>query len=159
MTHPLDIRAVGELEIEIKRVFDAPPKLVFDAWTKPELLRQWLGKRGGWDWDVCEVDLRVGGAYRYVWKHAEGMTMGMGGVFREIVVPERIVSTEKFDASWYPGEAMITNVLEERDGKTVSVLTCRYETTEARDVVLASPMDEGLGDGFKVLDDVLGTLL
>lgn len=104
---------------------------------------------------VCEVDLRVGGRYRYVWKRPDGMEMGMGGEYREIVVPERIVCTEKLDEAWYPGEALITNVLTEQDGKTLCTMTMRYESTAARDAVLASPMEGGLSAGFAKLDELL----
>src|SRR6266567_3677248 len=113
---PLQLTAPGEREIVMTRVFDAPRKLVFDAFAKPELLRRWLLGPPGWSMPVCEIDLRVGGAYRYVWRRdKDGTEMGMGGVYREIVAPERVVATEKFDQSWYPGEAVGTFVLVEQD--------------------------------------------
>src|SRR6267378_5192290 len=94
----------GDREIVITRVFDAPRKLVFDAFTKPELVKQWLLGPDGWSMPVCEIDLKVGGKYRYVWRRDnDGTEMGMRGVFREIVAPERIVHTEKFDEAWYAG--------------------------------------------------------
>jgi len=97
----------GDREIVMTREFDAPSKLVFDAFTKPELVRQWLLGPPGWSMPVCEIDLRVGGAYRYVWRHTtKGNEMGMGGVYREIAAPARIVATEKFDEAWHPGEAV-----------------------------------------------------
>src|SRR5205814_27542 len=99
------------------RVFDAARALVFDAHTKPELVKRWLLGPPGWSMPVCEIDLRVGGKYRYVWRHnTKGTQMGMGGVYREIVAPERIVSTERFDEAWYPGEAVGTLLLVERGG-------------------------------------------
>ena len=102
-------------EIEIERDFNAPRQLVFDAFTKPELVRRWLLGPDGWTMPVCEIDLRVGGAYRYVWrKESIGKDMGMGGVFREVVRPERLVATEKFDDAWYPGEAVDTTLFEEK---------------------------------------------
>ena len=107
----------------MSRVFDAPRSLVFDAWTKPELLKRWLGVRGGWSMVVCEVDLRVGGAYRFVWRGPDGAEMGMGGVYREIVAPERLVATESFDDPWYPGEAVDTTLLVEEGGKTRATTT------------------------------------
>ena len=100
-----------EREIVMSRVFDAPRELVFEAWTKPELLKRWLGVRNGWELAECEVDLKVGGAYRFVWRGPDGAEMGMGGVYREIVAPERLVSTEKFDDPWYEGEALDTLAL------------------------------------------------
>ena len=99
----LQVSTRGEREIVMTRAFAAPRTLVFDAFTKPELVKRWLLGPDGWSLPVCEIDLRVGGTYRYVWRHTNGQEMGMGGVYREIVVPERIVSTEKFDQSWYPG--------------------------------------------------------
>ena len=99
--------------------------------------------RGGWSLAVCEIDLKVGGAYRYVWRGPDGKEMGMGGVFHEIVRPERVVATEKFDDAWYPGEALDTTVLVEQGGKTTLTLTVRYESKEARDSVLKGPMARG----------------
>jgi len=114
----LEITTPSDREIAMTRTFDAPRRLVFDAFTKPELIRRWLGVRAGWTMPVCEVDLRVGGKYRYVWRGPKGNDMGMGGVFREIVAPERVVATEKFDDSWYPGEAVDTTAFVEQGGRT-----------------------------------------
>ncbi len=136
------------------RVFDAPRRLVFDAWTKPQLLRRWLGVRAGWTMVVCEVDLKVGGAYRYVWR-GPGGDMGMGGVFREIVRPERIVSTEVFDDPWYEGEAVDTLVMVERDGKTTVTTTVRYASQQVRDAVIASGMSTGVAQSYDVLSELL----
>ena len=155
MTDALTITALGELEVVMTRSFDAPRPLVFDAWTKPELLQQWLGVRGGWTMPVCEIDLRVGEIYRYVWKDESGAEMGVGGEYRKIVVPELIVTTEKFDDPWYVGEALITHVLEEADGTTTSTVTMRYESKASRDIVLASPMESGVAEGYAMLDKLL----
>jgi len=102
-TGTLKVTTPMEREIVMTRVFDAPRRLVFDALTKPELLRQWLLGPPGWSMPVCEIDLRVGGAYRYLWRGPDGIEMGTRGVFREIAAPERLVATEKFDQPWYPG--------------------------------------------------------
>ena len=157
-TGTLQIATPTDREIVMTRVFDAPPDLVFDAWTKPELLKRWLGVRNGWTFAVCEVDLRVGGAYRYVWRGPEGNEMGLGGVFREIVRPESVVNTEKFDESWYPGEALVTLVLVESDGKTTGTSTARYESKEARDSVLRSGMEVGVAESYDQLDQILASL-
>ena len=122
-TGTLQITTPTEREIVMSRIFDAPRNLVFEAWTKPELLKRWLGVRGGWSMVVCEVDLRVGGAYRFVWRGPDGAEMGMGGVYREIAPPERLVATESFDDPWYPGEALDTTVLVEEGGKTTATTT------------------------------------
>lgn len=154
----LEVTTPSDREIVMTRVFDAPRDLVFDAWTKPELLTRWLGVRNGWAFAVCEVDLRVGGSYRYVWRGPEGNEMGMGGVYREIARPERVVNTEKFDESWYPGEALDTMVLTEHDDKTTCTTTVRYGSKEARDGVLQSGMDTGIAESYEELDRVLASL-
>ncbi len=151
----LKVTTPTEREIAMTRVFDAPRDLVFDAYTKPELVKRWLGVHGGWSWAVCEIDLRVGGAYRYVWRGPNGAEMGMGGVFREVVRPERIVATEAFDQSWYPGEAVSTVTMVQQGGQTTLTLTVRYESRAARDAVLKSPMESGVAAGFDKLEELL----
>ena len=141
------------------RVFDAPRRLVFDALTRPELLKRWLLGPPGWEMVVCELDPKVGGAYRYVWRReSDGSSMGMGGVLREFVPPERLVATEKFDQAWYPGEALVTQVLVEQGGQTTLTVTILYESQETRDGVLKSPMEEGVAASYDRLADLLPTL-
>jgi uncharacterized protein YndB with AHSA1/START domain len=154
----LQITTPSDREIAMTRVFDAPRHLVFEAYTKPELVKRWLGVRNGWTLDVCEIDLRVGGRYRYVWRGANGQEMGMGGVFLEIEPPERIVSTEAFDNPWYPGEAVGTVLLVEQDGKTTLTLSVLYQSQEARDGILQTPMAEGVGESFDKLAEVLASM-
>ena len=153
----LEITTPSDREIAMTRVFDAPRDLVFDAWTKPELLTRWLGIHNGWTFPVCEVDLRVGGTFRWVWRNPDGSEMGVGGVYEEIVRPERLVNTEKFDEPWYPGEAVDTLVLVENDGRTTSTLTMRLESKEARDGVLKSGMETGLESAYARLDELLAS--
>jgi uncharacterized protein YndB with AHSA1/START domain len=107
---------------------------------------------------VCEIDFRIGGKYRYVWRHTDGKEMGMGGVYREIVRPERIVNTEVFDESWYPGEAQGTTTIVERNAKSVLTQTMRYETREARDGVLRSPMESGVAISYNHLEQLLTSM-
>jgi uncharacterized protein YndB with AHSA1/START domain len=161
MSNPdsLKLTTRGDREIVMTRVFDAPRTLVFDAFTKPELVRQWLLGPPGWTMPVCEIDFRVGGRYRYVWRNADGIEMGMGGVHQEIVVPERIVATEKFDQSWYPGEAVGTIVLAEQAGKTTLTQVVRYESSAAREAVLKSPMESGVAAGYDRLAALLSSML
>lgn len=154
--HKLTLTTPSDREIRIARAFDAPRTLVFDAWTKPELIRRWLLGPPGWTMTVCEVELRVGGAYRYEWRSADGTKLASGGVYREIAAPERWVATEKFDE--YPGEAVGTNVLTERQRQTTSTLTILYESKEARDGALGSGMDEGMEAGFERLDALLASV-
>lgn len=158
MKHTLKVAARGDYEIVMTRVLDAPRRLVFDAFTKPELVKRWLGVFGGWELAVCEIDLRVGGSYRWVWKNANGMQMGMRGVYREIVPPEKIVSTERFDEAWYPGEGLGTLLLTEQSGQTTVNSVVRYETREARDGVLKSPMESGVAASYNQLQQVLDSL-
>jgi uncharacterized protein YndB with AHSA1/START domain len=151
----LKLTTPTDREIAMTRVFEAPRRLVFDALTKPELLKQWLLGPPGWSMPVCEIDLRVGGAYRFVWRGPDGIEMGVRGVYREIAIPESIVATERFDEPWYPGEALVTNVLAEQGGKTTLTLTVRYESREARDIALNSPMEQGLAAGYDRLAELL----
>jgi uncharacterized protein YndB with AHSA1/START domain len=153
----LQISTPSDRELAMTRVFDAPRSLVFDAWTKPELLKRWLGVRGGWTFAVCEVDLKVGGSYRFMWRGPDGTEMGMGGVYREIVRPERLVATEKFDEAWYEGEALDTTTFIEQRGKTTATTTVRYASREVRDAVLKSPMERGVAESYDKLDEVLAS--
>jgi len=157
MEKSLKITARSDREIVMTRTFDAPRELVFDAYTKPEFLKRWLGVFAGHTMPVCEVDLRVGGSYRWVWKLADGSMMGVRGVYREVVRPERIVNTEKFDDAWYPGESIITTVFTEKDGKTTMTATMRYESREARDAVLRSPMESGVAQSYDNLARLLAS--
>lgn len=154
----LKVTTPSEREIAMSRVFDAPRSLVFEALTRPELVKRWLGVHHGFTLEVCEIDLRVGGAYRYVWHGPDGVVMGMRGTYVEIVAPERIVTTEKFDESWYPGEAVGTLSLAEQDGQTTLTLNVLYESREARDFVLKTPMKEGVEAGYDQLAVVLSAL-
>jgi uncharacterized protein YndB with AHSA1/START domain len=154
----LSITTPSNREIAMIREFDAPRELVFEAYTTPELLKRWLGVHNNWVLAVCEIDLRVGGRYRYVWRGPDRMEMGMAGTFKEVKAPERIVATEKFDDAWYPGEAESTLTLFERNGKTTLTLTVRYESEAARDGVLRSPMDQGVAVGFDTLATILAEL-
>jgi uncharacterized protein YndB with AHSA1/START domain len=154
----LQVTTRGDREIVMTRDFEAPRRLVFDALTKCELLKRWLGVRKGWSLGVCEMDLKVGGKYRWVWHGPNDVKLGMGGVFREITAPERIVATERFDESWYPGEALDTTVLTEKGGKTTLTLTVLYESQASRDAVLQTPMATGMGEGYDTLDTVLASM-
>ncbi len=155
----LEITTPTEREIVMTRAFDAPRHLVFDAWTQPELVRQWMLGPDGWTMPVCEIDLRVGGKYRYVWRReSTASEMGLSGTFREVQAPERLVSTEIFDEDWTGGEALSTLVLTERDGKTTATNTVLYASGEARDGALKSGMADGVSVGYDRLDEVLAEM-
>jgi uncharacterized protein YndB with AHSA1/START domain len=151
----LEVTTPSDTEIRITREFAAPRRLVYDAFTKPELVRRWLGSMPGWEWVECEMDVRVGGRFRWLWRGPEGAEMGMRGEYREVVPTERIVNTEKFDEAWYPGEATETAVFTERAGRTTVTTSIMYESKEARDGVLQTPMAEGMESGYRMLDQVL----
>lgn len=153
------ISTPSDCEILITRDFAAPRQLVFDAFTKPELVRQWLLGPPGWTMPVCEIDLRVGGLYRYLWRKEEtGTEMGMGGVFREIAAPRLLVATEKFDQSWYAGEAIDTTIFLENGAITRIELTVLYESKEARDTAARSGMDQGMAAGYARLEELLASI-
>lgn len=152
----LTVTTPSDREIAMSRTFDAPRQLVWDAYTKPELVKRWLLGPPGWSMPVCKIDLRVGGRYRYEWRQdRDGSTMAMGGVYQEIVRLERIVSTEKFDDPWYEGEAVGTLVLTEKNGKTTVTTTVRYASQATRDAVLKSGMTTGVEQSYDRLAQVL----
>jgi uncharacterized protein YndB with AHSA1/START domain len=157
-TGTLKITTPGDREIAMSREFDAPRELVYEAYTKPELLKRWLGMHNGWSLAVCDIDLKVGGSYRYVWRHAGFPEMGMRGVYKEIVPAERIVATEQFDQSWYDGNALGTVTFVERAGRTTLTITMVYDSKDVRDAVLKSPMEQGMNSGFDALDQVLASM-
>jgi uncharacterized protein YndB with AHSA1/START domain len=162
MTMPIttgaQVTTPSDREIRIEREFAAPRRLVYDAYTKPELIKRWLGSMPGWSWAECEMDVRVGGRYRWAWKGPDGAIMGMGGTYREVVPNERLVSTEKFDQAWYEGEALDTVVFTERAGRTTVTTNLLYISKEVRDGVLQSPATSGMEQGYKILDAVLAEL-
>ncbi len=133
-------------EILVTRDFNAPRHLVYHAFTKPELVT------------ICEIDLKVGGAYRYLWRKPGEKDMGIGGIFREIVAPERVVATEKFDESWYPGAALNTTVFVEQRGITTTSITILYESKEARDTAQRSGMEQGMAAGYTRLEELLSSM-
>jgi uncharacterized protein YndB with AHSA1/START domain len=156
----LTVTTPSELEVMLTRTFDAPRHLVYEAWTKPELLRRWLGREGD-ELIVCDVDLRVGGSYRFVWRMREGGEMGMGGVYREIVPNERIVATENFDPPYddaMGGEAVTTMVFLEQGARTTLIATTLYKSKEARDGAVATGMAEGAAETYDRLEELLATL-
>jgi uncharacterized protein YndB with AHSA1/START domain len=151
-TGTLKVTTPTDREIVLTRVFDAPRHLVFDAFSKPELLKRWFGP-SGWSLAVCEVDLRVGGGFRFVLRGPDGREMGMRGVYREIVPPERSVHMESFDD--YPGESQVTAIFIEQDGKTTLTATVLYPSQEVRDAVIRSGMEHGAAESYDRLAELL----
>ena len=154
-TGTLKVTTPSDREVVLTRIFDAPKDLVFTALTTPELLKRWFGPHG-WNLVVCEVDLRVGGAWRYVLEGPDGATMGMSGKYLEIVPGERTVHTEAFDD--YPGDSVVTTVLTEDDGKTTLTGTVLYESKEVRDAVVESGMEHGAAETYDRLAELLPSL-
>lgn len=138
-------------EIRMVRTFAAQRERIFAALTEPELLKNWYGAKGWWLTDA-QIDLRVGGAWRFVSAGPGGATMASGGVYREIAPPTRLVYTERFDDQWYTGDALVT---AELTGATTLTTTLLFETREIRDHVLRSPMERGLGESYARLDTLI----
>lgn len=153
----LTLTTPSDREVQVTRVFKAPRSLVFKALTTPDVLKRWMHGPDGWTLAVCELDLRVGGAFRYVWKKANGGEMGMGGVFREVVPPERIVHTELFDADWTGGETVVTTTLTAHEGTTTLTLTILYASKAARDQALETNFAAGMEAAYETLDDLLAS--
>lgn len=146
----------SDLEVAVTRVFDAPRELVFTAWTDPRHVPQWMTGPAGWTMPVCEIDLRPGGAWHFVWRRTDGSEMAMRGVYREIDRPERLVNTESWGAEW--PETLNTLVLTADGDRTVSTLTLLYPSADARDAALATGMKDGLNPTYERLDGYLRTL-
>jgi uncharacterized protein YndB with AHSA1/START domain len=143
-------------EILIQRTFDAPRRLVFEALTKPEHVAQWYGPRY-LKLQVCEIDFRVGGRWRYVLRDPEGNEHGFSGEYREIVPPERVVTTEGYEAM--PGhEYVATLTLDEQDGKTTLRSHLVYQSPEDRDGHIQSGMEPGMRETYDRLAELLATL-
>jgi uncharacterized protein YndB with AHSA1/START domain len=150
----LNVATPSDTEIVMTRVFDAPRGLVFDAYTKPAMLRGWLGG-AEWTIDVCEVDLRVGGTYRWTWHNAKGKQICERGTYREIVPGARIVAASAFDEPWYPGNCVETIAFAGQGDATVLTTTLRYDTGEARDIALNAGLTRGVTESYERLDAVL----
>lgn len=156
----LTVALPSDREIVMTRTFDAPRRLVFDVWTKPEHLVHWYGRKG-WTLQVCEVDLRPGGGWRFVMVRTDGAKMEQRGVYREVVRPERLVFTERFEGEEFErmgGETLKTLLLSERDGRTTVTQTIRYASPQGRDAALRTPMEEGTASAFERLDEHLRTM-
>jgi uncharacterized protein YndB with AHSA1/START domain len=157
-TGKLQLFTPSEQEIVMVRSFNAPRRLVFKALTTPELVQQWLLGTPGWTMPVCEIDLRVGGRYRFVWRGPKGEEMGVKGVYREITPPERIVGTEAFEPAWYPGELAFTQSLVEQGDQTTLTMALQYASREARDIAIKTPMDRGVEQSYERMEQILKSL-
>ena len=144
-------------EIRMTRVFDAPPELVFEAMTKPEHVKRWWGRLGeGYSVPVCEIDLRVGGRWRFVNRHPHGEA-AFHGEYREITPPSRVVFTEIFE-EFPDAVSVVTSELTEENGKTRFTATVRYPSQEVRDAVIKSGMARGAAISYDRLEDLVAEL-
>ena len=157
MNSKMEVTTPTETTVMVRRTFDAPAQLVFDAHTKPELIQRWLLGPPGWSMPICEVDLRVGGKYHFHWKADDGsFEFGSRGVFQEIKAPTRIVQTEKMDG--FEGEALDTYTLVEENGRTTMTLILEFFSKSNRDGALATGMTDGMGQSYDALDAELGRM-
>jgi uncharacterized protein YndB with AHSA1/START domain len=148
----------SDVEITMTRLFDAPRHLVFEAMTKPEHVKRWWGLLDDrYSVPVCEIDFRVGGAWKFV-GHGPMGEAAFYGVYREIDAPERVVFTEIF-APFPDVESVVTSLLTEENGKTRLTVTARYPTREVRDMVLGTGMERGAAISYDHLEDVARGLM
>jgi len=154
MSDAIDVTTPTDEEVVVSRLFDAAPALVFDCHTKPELVRRWLLGPPGWTMPVCEIDLRVGGAYRYCWRSETGdREFGTGGEFTEVAAPHRWAHTEQMEG--WPGESTNLYILTEEGGRTRLTMRMNFGSKEIRDMALKSGMTGGMGQSFDRLAEML----
>lgn len=149
-------------EVQVTRSFKAPRALVYRAYTEPGLLRQWLLGPPGWSMPVCEMDVRVGGRFRWRWRNdQDGSEFGFSGAFRDVQAASRLVHTEAYEPGTvggpYPGqEAIVTVTFSEDRGFTTVTTRVDYGTKEARDGAVATGMTDGMEQSYQLLDRLLG---
>lgn len=146
----------SDLEIVVTRIVDAPRRLVFEAHTNPAHVPHWMLGPSGWTMPVCEIDLRPGGAWHFVWRGSDGAEMAMHGVYQEIVPHERVVSTESWGGDW--ADTLNTLTLSEKNGRTTITQHTRYQSKEARDAALKTGMLEGMSQTYDRLAEYLQAL-
>ena len=151
----------SDREVKVARSFKAPKALVYRAYTEPALVRRWMLGPPGWSMPVCEMDVRVGGRYRWRWRSDEdGSEFGFAGVFREIEPAAKIVHTEAFDpgsvGGEYPGnDAIVIVTFVEADGITTVTTLIDFGSKEARDGAVATGMTDGMEQSYQLLDGLL----
>ena len=159
----LSVSTPSDVEIVMTRAFDAPRRLVWDAMTRPEFVRRWLYTPDGWEMTTCEMDVRVGGKFRWAWNGPDGkQALAISGEHREVIPPQKVVHTELMemgcDGCPPTGELLATIELTERDGKTQMRMTLLFNSKEARDGALQSGMEHGMNLGYERLDELLPTM-
>lgn len=146
----------SDREITITRKFDAPAALIYKAWTTPELVKRWWGFDSS-QWLVCEIDLRVGGRWRYVTREEGGYEVGFHGEYRELEAPRRLVQTEVFEGM-PEGAALDTITFDEQDGVTTLTINVLHSCKEHRDAHIASDMEGGMQISMNRLEDAVRAL-
>jgi uncharacterized protein YndB with AHSA1/START domain len=160
---PLEVTLPSDREVRVVRKFNAPRELVYEAHVTPALLQRWSLGPPGWSMPVCEMDVRVGGKYRWRWKSDEdGKEFGFYGTFREVNAPSRLVHDEYYDPGdvggpMSPDPALITLELEETKGVTTLTVTMLFPSKEARDGAVGSGMTDGMEIGYARLDELFKT--
>jgi uncharacterized protein YndB with AHSA1/START domain len=161
MPKPLEVTLPSDREVRVTRTFNAPRALVWDAHTKPELVKKWMLGPPGWTMPVCEMDVRAGGKYRWRWRsQADGKEFGFHGTFLEVKAPSRIVHDEYYDPGDVGGAmpsndpAHITLELSESAGVTTLVNIMRFASKEARDGAVSTGMTDGMEMGYARLDEM-----
>jgi uncharacterized protein YndB with AHSA1/START domain len=147
----------SDQEIVITRTFNAPRRLVFEAWTKPEHVQRWYGLRT-LTLKVCEIDLRVGGKWRYVMHAPDGNDYGFSGEYLEVVPHERLVYSEEYEALPLGHDYLVTTTFDEQNGKTTLSSRMLYKTQEDRDGHVASGMEPGMRETLDRLEELLATM-
>ena len=158
---PAEVTLPSDTEVLVKRSFDAPVKLVWRAYMEPVLMRRWCSGPPGWSMPVCEMDMRVGGQYRWRWRSDEnGQEFGFTGEVLEVVPHARIVHTQIYD----PGDlghsmggepSIVTVTFQEADGSTNVATSIKYASKADRDEAFSTGMTDGMEMSYKLLDDVL----
>ena len=152
----------SDSEVKVVRSFRAPRAMVYRAYTEPQLLQRWLLGPPGWSMPVCEMDVRVGGSFRWQWQSDDGaQQFGFSGTFREVQPPARLVHTEAYDpgtvGGGYPGEpAIVTVTFLEQAGMTTMTTLVDFGSKEARDGAVATGMTDGMEQSYQLLDGLLG---
>jgi uncharacterized protein YndB with AHSA1/START domain len=166
MPKPAEVTLPSDREVRVTRTFNAPRQLVWDAHTKPELVRKWQTGYEGWDMPVCDMDVRVGGKYRWQWKSREdGKQFGFFGKYIEVNAPSKITHEEYFDPGDVSGDitgampvgdpCVVSLDLSEKNGVTTLVCRMTYASKEARDAAVSTGMTDGMEYSYSRLDDLL----
>lgn len=161
MPKPAEVTLPSDREVRVTRTFNAPCQLLWDAHTKPELVQKWMVGYDGWDMPVCEMDVRVGGKYRWQWRNREdGNKFGFFGTFTEVNGPSNLVHEEYFD----PGDTgfdmpvgdpcVVSLELSEENGVTTLVCNMKFASKESRDGAVATGMTDGMEYNYVHLDDM-----